>query len=254
VSETGASRRDWLLISLVLATLASLIHWLIGYLAGAHGRRRAEDNVWAAALRVFENPWITYPVRLIYGIGLPAAALFWQGSLTTRGLGLTTAGLLVDPGSAVSWTIVVTVVAAFLLTVGYRIARRLAPESLETRRSVGRAILEALYHEAHWAFYREPFIIAWGIGVGSWLGAIAVAAETVVNPMFWECLHARDAVARRRYLVRAGLLVASAQLFILTQSLLLTLVMHVAVGWLALRWERPSTDLWVATSLRTVSP
>jgi len=254
MSDARIDRWDWLLGSIVLATLASLTHWLLHYVTRAAGERKAADGIWLRVLRTIESPWVTLPIRLIYAIGIPAAALFWQGALTARGLGLqpmlavtlalpgadnvTQSG---NPGQAwgddLNRLVVVAGVTALVMAVGSRIARQLAPQSTTGKRNLGVAILEAVYHEVHWAFYREPFIYSWGIGLGSWLGALPVLLETSVNLMFWERLHTRGAAYQRQILVRAGLFVASTQLYLLTQNLWLAIALDALVGWLALRWS-----------------
>lgn len=259
MSDARINRWDWLLGSIILATLVSLIHWLLHYLTGAATKRRSADAIWLRApntrlLRTIESPWITFPLRLIYAIGIPAAALFWQGALTARGLGLQPmlavtlalpgAGNVTQgatPGQAwgddLNWLVVVAGVTALVMAAGSRIARLLAPQSTSGKRGLGAAILEAVYHEVHWAFYREPFVYVWGIGLGSWLGALPVLLETGVNLMFWERLRTRGSAYQQQALVRAGLFVASTQLYLLTQNLWLAIALDALVGWLALRWS-----------------
>ncbi len=263
MSDAHTDRWDWLLGSIILATLASLIHWLLHYVNGAAGKRQSADNIWlrvlaTRALRTIESPWVAFPTRLIYAIAIPAAALFWQGALTARGLGLhpLRVGVLALPGTDnvtqsgapgqawgndLSWLVVVAGITALVMAAGSRIARQLAPQSTTGRRNLGVAILEAVYHEVHWAFYREPFVYVWGIGLGSWLGALPVLLETGISLMFWERLHTRGAAYHRQTLVRAGLFVASTQLYILTRNLWVIIALDALVGWLALRWgEQPA--------------
>ena len=263
MSGARINRWDWLLGSIILATLVSLIQWLLHYLTGAAGKRRSADDVGfrllsTHVLRTIESPWITYPLRLVYAIGIPAAALFWQGALTARGLGLQTMMPVtlalqgadnitqgVAPGQAwgddLNWLVVVAGVTAFVMAAGSRIARQLDPPSATGKRNLGVAILEAVYHEVHWAFYREPFVHTWGIGLGSWLGVLPVLLETGVSLMFWERLHTLREAYQRQKLVRAGLFVASTQLYLLTQNLWLAIALDALVGWLVLRWiDRPT--------------
>jgi len=263
VSDPRIDRWDWLLGSIILATLASLIHWLLHYVNGASSKDQSAENIWlrvlaTPALGAMESPWVSVPIRLIYAITIPTAALFWQGALTARGLGLQSmqAGTLALPGTDnvtqsgapgqawgndLSWLVVVAGVTALVMAAGSHIARQLAPQSTTGRRNLGVAILEAVYHEVHWAFYREPFVYAWGIGLGSWLGALPVLLETGISLMFWERLHTRGAAYQRQTLVRAGLFVASTQLYILTRNLWVIVALDALVGWLSLRWsEQPA--------------
>jgi len=257
MSDARIDRWDWLLASIMLATMASLIHWLLHYVTRTAGERQAMDDTWFALvstrlLRMIESPWVAFPTRLVYAIGIPAAALFWRGALTARGLGLqpmpavTFAPPGVDdvtqgwnPGQAwgddLTGLVVVTAVTAVVMAAGSRISRQLAPQSTTGRRNVGVAILEAVYHEVHWAFYREPFIYTWGIGLGSWLGVLPVLAEAGINLVFWERLRTHGAAYQRQMLVRAGLFVAGTQLYLLTQNLWLAIALDALIGWLALR-------------------
>jgi len=262
MSVARIDRWDWLLASITLATLASLIHWLLHYVTRTAGKDSAADDTWlhllnTRLLRTIESPWVTFPLRLIYAIGIPAAALFWQGALTARGLGLQpmVAVTLALPGAddvaqigepGQTWgddltrLVVVAGVTVLAIGAGLRISRRLAPQSTTGKRNLGVAILEAVYHETHWAFYREPFVYSWGISLGSWLGALPALLETGVNLVFWERMHAHGAAYQRQILVRAGLFVASTQLYLLTQNLWLTIALDALVGWLALRWSNQS--------------
>ena len=259
MSDARVDRWDWLLLSIVLATLSALIHWLLHYVTRTARKSNAPGDIWlraqfARVLRTIESPWVTYPMRLIYAIGIPAAALFWQGALTARGLGLQPmlAATLAQPGANditqsaspgaawrddLSWLFVVAGVTALVMTAGSRVARQLAPQSTAGKRNLGAAVLEAVYHQVHWAFYREPFVYSWGIGLGSWLGTLPVLLEAGVNLVFWERLHTRGAGYQRQTLVRAGLFVASTQLYLLTQNLWLAIALDALVGWLALRWR-----------------
>jgi hypothetical protein len=264
VSDARIDRWDWLLGSIILATRASLTHWLLHYVTGAANKRQCADNTWvsvlpARALRTMESPWVVFPIRLIYAIAIPAAALFWQGALTARGLGLqpmlavtlalpgahnvTQSGA---PGQAwgadLNWLVAVAGVTALVMAAGSHYARQLAPQSTPGKRNLGVAILEAVYHEVHWAFYREPFVYVWGIGLGSWLGALPVLLETGISLMFWERLHTRGMAYQRQTLVRAGLFVASTQLYVLTHNLWLAIALDALVGWVILRWsDQPAT-------------
>jgi len=76
-----------------------------------------------------------------------------------------------------------------------------------------------------------------GIALGSWLGALPVLLETGISLMFWESLHTRGPAYQQQALVRAGLFVASTQLYLLTQNLWLAIALDALVGWLALRWS-----------------
>jgi hypothetical protein len=200
----GLSRWDWLLASVTLGTLASLIHWALLFSLTAFGQdTRPADERKGAVLALLTSPWLVHPLRLLYAVGIPAAAFLWQRTLTTRGLGLQPLPGIFTQGDAaledslwrdwardLGWTVTLTASTAALVAVGDRNARRLYAASRRPSRNLGVALREAVYHQIHWAFYREPFVITWGAAAGSWLGALAVVTETLLNPMVWQ--HARN--------------------------------------------------------------
>jgi hypothetical protein len=81
----------------------------------------------------------------------------------------------------------------------------------------------------HWAFYREPFVLLWGLSLGTWAGLLPVAFEAGINPARWDDLrvppHGRD------LLIRVGLAIVGALLFLETQNLWLAILMDAVVGW-----------------------
>jgi len=92
------------------------------------------------------------------------------------------------------------------------------------------ALREAIYHQAHWAFYREPFVLLLGVGLGTWAGLIPVAAEALVNPARWTDL--QSPARGRDLLIRVGLAVLSALLFIQTQNIWLAILADTGLLWL----------------------
>lgn len=250
MADLGLSRWDWLLISVALSTLGSLLMWLM---TESHKTIPQLQQLF----HLLQNPWIVHTARLLYAIGIPAIALFWQHDLTSRGLGLralpvsqTTDGIaenltgfndttweswILDTG----WTLALTAAVGIVISLGDRIMQRhavaseVASPQRDRRRDLGVAVREAVYHQVHWAFYREPFVIRWGLMVGSWMGALPVLLESLLNPIFWERLRARDAAYHRAQVIRWGRLAASTLIYLKTQNLWLTLLMDVLVGWLA---------------------
>ncbi len=237
-------RWDWLLLSVAVATLASLAYWLLAYTA-AHPRVPAAV---AVVKRVVDSPWITQPLRLAYAVGLPAVLLFSLGALTTRGLGLKplpTFSPLDDLAgwSAVQWTewagdigwaVLVSAITFLLVGFGDRVARQGAPVERRSRHDLAISLREAVYYQVHWAFYRESFVVMWGMRAGSWLGALPVALEALLNPMLWERMRGDDRVYARQVVVRGGLYAATTLIFLQTQNLWVALVADAALGWILL--------------------
>ncbi|MGC9469531.1 MAG: hypothetical protein ACP5HS_13125 [Anaerolineae bacterium] len=258
MSGTGPSRWDWLLASVVVATLASMLHWSV--------RRQAElqGSFWSSLQRFIENPWVLHSARLIYAIGFPAVLLFWQRALTSRGLGLQPLpflrtdvslpdagpGTWLDWAKDIGWAVLIVGVTAAAFALGGRRSRTEAQDP--PARSVDPliALREAVYHQVHWAFYREPFVLGFGLVPGSWLGSLPVLLETVINPMFWESSPEGDALRRRQLLIRAALFVAGTQVFLTTQNLWLTIAADAALGWAFL----PARAASAATHLNPVPP
>ncbi len=225
----------WLAGSLGIALIVSWAGWLAR-------RPRAPQWPWWERWHHWRGrPWLSQSARLLYAIGIPAAALFWRGALTERGLGLQP-WLWSDAASHgafqsnwenlmrdLGWSLSIMAGTGALLALGRRTTRHSIGKAFPLRRDLGVALREALYHQVHWAFYREPFVLVWGIGSGAWLGLLPVMLEAVLNPARWAEL--RSPQRGRDLLVRAALAVVSILLYIRTQNLWLALLVDVALGW-----------------------
>jgi hypothetical protein len=93
----------------------------------------------------------------------------------------------------------------------------------------GRRAREAVYHEVHWAFYRNAPIVALGPYWGTWTGLALVALEALVNPMWREGLREPGQAWAR--LSRGALAVLSGLLYLGTQNLWLALLLHWGISW-----------------------
>jgi hypothetical protein len=258
------SRWDWLLFSVILSTLGGLLHWLIQHLAGLTPRRHTSLGLWTKILRIIESPWLRQPLRVLYAVGIPLAALIWQGSLTTRGLGLkplpfgsTASTSASSPWiDDIGWFAILTTVTITVVLIGDGAARHQGAGTPPARkaRDLPNAAIDAVVRQVHWAFYREPFVINWDIALGSWLGAGAVLAETILDLMFWERLGAKvnGHAYKRQMLIRGGLLAASSHLHLRTQNLWLAILMDLVVGWLLMP-GRPTPARAIPISTRETS-
>lgn len=233
-------RWDWLLASIALHTLASMLHWALNQRTRT---TRSLSTWWPKAQQVLQLPWLSQSIRMLYGLGLPAAALMWKGTVTSRGLGLSpfdsqphagadSASFVSSGFLNASWTLLIATAVALLFACGRWLSRAPSPVTrTETPwfDRFARAALDGLYHQVHWAFYREPFVILLDATAGSWLGLVPVAVETVLNICVWEKLQGNDLEARRDLILRAALWVASTIMFIRTRNLGLAILMHTAV-------------------------
>ncbi len=239
-TETALLERwVWLNVSLVIALLASALRW---FLERPHLQERLRANTSPAPYRaVWDMPWIIHPLRLLYAVGIPAVALLWRGALTPSGLGLKPFFWAADQtlsslsGSWHSWVRDLGWTCAFaggfwiLVTLADRTVKRLSPPR-ETRHNLSAALREAVYHQAHWAFYREPFVLLFGVGMGAWLGLLPVAGEALLNPARWTDL--QSPTRGRDLLIRVSLAVLSAMLFIQTQNIWLLILADTALAWI----------------------
>jgi hypothetical protein len=179
-------------------------------------------------------------LRLAYFIGLPYAALL-TGSLAPIDLGLTgTGGTLLGWDVAVwlrSLSVTLTVGLLVLLPNGlasWQLARSASGGALDADdRSAGGLVVEAIYAEIHWAFYRTaPLILLENVYVAALIGLGLIGLE-------WSVELIRNGLGRapeerQRWLRRVVLLAVSATLFVLTQNLWLLIALHLV---LELTWK-----------------
>jgi len=222
----------WVIASLGIAMLASAIRWIVV----ERPRLSAAAPQKSPSPTLFDQPWFVHPLRLLYAVGIPALAYLWRGVLTPSGLGLQqffwSDGQTLDmaPGSWDNWVRDIGWVCA--LACGFWAIIRLADHLTHTtgvQHRPGIALREAIYHQVHWAFYREPFVLTLGIGLGTWAGLLPVVIEALVNPARWTDLQFPD--RGRDLLVRVGLGVLSAMLFLQTQNLWLAILADAGLVW-----------------------
>jgi len=230
VNTDNALLERWLWLILSLGTALVVISARL--MAETLGKRNPSA---AQFLTLFEAPWLVHPLRLLYAIGFPAIALLWRGVLSERGLGLkplSWAALQTQWGmwaGDVGWGVLIAVGLWLIFTLGEWQSRQTGAQCLPRRHQFGVALREAVYHQVHWAFYREPFVLLWGLSLGTWAGLLPVALEALINPARWSDW--QSPARGRNLLVRVGLAVASAMLYLQTQNLWVALLADTAVGW-----------------------
>ncbi len=215
----------WLAVSVTVAWLASWWIW-------AMDRYAAEGSWWARLLQAPWMPALWHALRWTYYLGLPAFVFFGRRALTGRGLGLQsllfldrtlpTATRLVNWRDWVADGGITVAVIAVVLSVRWLTLRRSGFTRSRWREGPWAAGREALLHEVHWAFYREPFVLLWGSGTGSWAGLMLVALEAAFNPLRWRDFRQSDRLLL--LLWRAALAVVSVLLFQMTGNLLLMIL------------------------------
>jgi hypothetical protein len=217
----------WTLASMTVAVLAIL-------LVGAAQLDRWRATTGGHLLEQF--------LRLIYFIGVPYAALL-TGSLASIDMGLTGAGGSILGWSPAEWlrglSTALMLGAIVLLPIGLasrQIARAGQPLGTDDR-SAGAVIVDAIYAEIHWAFYRAaPLILLGDVYAAAIFGALLVGVEWIVvlirnglNPAPEE---------RQMWLRRGVLLALSATLFALTQNVWLAMLAHMVLELLWKVWLR----------------
>jgi hypothetical protein len=226
------NRWGWLLLSVALAETVNLGLILVAWILHRHEPTWKVISTWI--VRIQRQPWASQ-IRLLYAVGLPAFAYLGQGALTARGLGLQTiAGEITEANEIVSdwatdlgWAFLVTAMVWLLLMIG-RSQTGEAHRNFELNHGPA-SLREAIYHEAHWAFYREPFVLTLGLGLGIWIGAAVPTLEALTNPAWWADMHA---VRSRESIVNYGaLLIASALLYGLTRNLWVTVLADFILRW-----------------------
>ena len=217
----------WTLASMTVAVLAILF-------VGEAQLDRLRATVGGRLLEQF--------LRLIYFIGVPYAALL-AGSIAPIDMGLTGAGGSILGWSPAEWlrglgtALMLSVIV--LLPIGLasrQIARAGQPLGTDDR-SAGAVIVDAIYAEIHWAFYRAaPLILLTDVYAAVIFGALLVGVE-------WIVLLIRNGLSpsaeeRQRWLRRGALLTLSAALVVLTQNVWLALLAHLVLELIWKVWLR----------------
>jgi hypothetical protein len=181
-------------------------------------------------------------LRLVYFIGVPYAALL-TGSMASIDMGLTGAGGSILGWSPAEWlrglSTALMLGAIALIPIGVasrQIARAGRPLGTDDR-SAGTVIIEAIYAEIHWTFYRAaPLILLGEVYVAVLFGVLLVGVE-------WIVVLIRNGLSpspeeRQTWLRRGVLLALSAALFALTRNVWLAIGLHATLELLWKVWLR----------------
>ncbi|TAH49637.1 MAG: hypothetical protein EYC68_17140 [Chloroflexota bacterium] len=167
-------------------------------------------------------------VRLLYYIGIPFAALYF-GWIDLRAFGL----VISDWAEGVRWAIVIFLAAWLLLMVVWLPYLRATADvyaTPATQFSFPRRLVELIYMQAHWAFYRAAAIVFltssipdayyWGAVVGLGLTAIEALASPRIRERLTRIGEADGIVWN------AGQAVINALGFVVTRNLYLLILIH----------------------------
>jgi hypothetical protein len=213
----------WTLASMTVAVLAILF-------VGAAQLDRLRATAGGRFLEQF--------LRLVYFIGVPYAALL-TGSIGAMDMGLTGAGGSILGWSPAEWlrglSMALMLGVIVLIPVGAasrQIARAGQPLGADDR-SAGAVIVEAIYAEIHWAFYRAaPLILLGDVYTAVLFGVALVGVEWLVVLIRNGLSSAPD--ERQSWLRRGALLALSATVFALTRNVWLAIFLHAT---LELLWK-----------------
>ena len=251
----------WLGGSVLVAMLWTNLAWLFSPWAESERSTAEPVSLPERTVHHLANwrfaPGLFQALRLLYHVGLPAAAFFWgRDAVVSRFLGLQSLVLPTQAGTGVSidanwsawahdlgWAGALALGAGALLILSSITYRRAVPDSERTARSseaLGwRSAREALYHEVHWAFYRNAPIVAFGLYWGTWAGLAVAALEAVINPTWRRQVSDPDHTWHA--LSQGAMAVLSSMLFLHTQNLWLGLLLHWGISWVIRTYAPPPT-------------
>ena len=221
----------WTLASMVVAVLVTLIF------SPARADRFRSTLIGRLAEQL---------ARLIYFIGLPYAALLTQ-SISAINLGFMGTGGSID-ASILGWTsadwlrglnVGLTLGLIALIPIGLA-ARQMARAGLPLgvdARSTAAIIIDSVYAEVHWTFYRTaPLILLGNAYWAALIGLILIGLEWIVSIV-------RNGLGsqpedRQSWIGQMLLLTLSAALFILTRNVWLIIILHVVIEIALKAWTR----------------
>lgn len=238
----------WLVVSFLLYTLASQLAWQLQWLfANRHSQRGEGRGRWTDL--VHDRPtlilWAREAMRFIYYLGIPFLAAT-SGAIGTDLLGIrgtdwvegkSAQGFLWEDwarGAGLATAAVLSIGGVWLLSRLLSSRSRLAPLPLHLPGAAWQRLLNALYDQVHWAFYRSgPILwlddVYWGVFVGLAL----VLFQASLNPAHRWAL--KDPETAAPPLIRLGIAWISALIFLATHNLWLTLAAHLTLamflGW-----------------------
>lgn len=217
----------WVAASIAIYAVAGFTVWL--------GQRRG--NLHSGLAGFLSSPGgalLAWLARLAWLIG-PGYAALLLGIVSPRLMGLSQ----IEIGAGLGEGVVLALAALGLLTMAAVSYRRSQPTgAVYTSRAdrvavSARLALEAGALQWHWAFYRAVLIalaVQQGLTnpayAGVWLAVALAVGEGALNPLLWRDLRIPGLAAPR--LLRAAILVVTAQIYLLSNNFWLCWAFHAA--------------------------
>ncbi len=222
---SGLSPRQFLAVviafSICLYALAANLGWVL--------QRQAPGGAWEQRVAWMQSSRIFLVLkeiaRWLYYLGLPYAALM-VGYDTVRALGVWNLDWI---GGIVPASLLAVGSIALVLWIWRPYAQKQHPHAVdESRWNWARHIIELLYQQAHWSFYRSgPILWVGDLYLGSFLGLGLAYIEGLTNPNVRAGV--REVTRADAPLWTGSLAVITTVIFIYTQNLWYCLAVHLVL-------------------------
>lgn len=222
----------WVVASFLLYTLASQLAWQYRYPGRDDVLGRMVDRLRGQPF----IPWAEQAIRLVYYLGIPFLAAI-NGLLGADLLGISgtdwVEGQSIQGFLWEDWTRGVGLAAAGAIALGglWSLGRWLScrtgirPVTLWPFTPRWQQLLDVLYYQIHWAFYRSgPILWTGDLYWGVFAGLALILVEVTLNPAFWWSIQAPETAGAP--LFQPSLAGFSALLFLATQNLWLSIAAH----------------------------
>ncbi|MBM3129524.1 MAG: hypothetical protein FJ009_12970 [Chloroflexi bacterium] len=212
--------------SIVLYVLAANLAWL---------QRAPREGRWGRFVHWWQTKWLGRGIgelaRWLYYLALPWATLM-LGYSTMRALGVWGMDWLAP---LVNFGVLALGAAVVIVWVWQPYARIAPPHAVdESGWNWARHLIEVLYREAHWAFYRAgPILWLDDFYWGSFFGLFLILIEGWSNPA--TRARVEDIARADAALWSGGLAIISALVFIFTQNVWYCLIVHLLLDQAARR-------------------
>jgi hypothetical protein len=228
----------WLAVSFSLYAIAVQLTWQLRWALqrDLYDQPARDQGLWLWLERARDwplTPWLEQAARFGYYLGIPFLAATsgavgadllgvkssaWAAGQQgwARGAGLATAAVLATWG---------------VWHAGRLLARRQGLNPLPARLpgNAWQRLLDALYDQVHWAFYRSgPLLWLDDVYWGVFAGLALILLQAALNPAHHWALQDPETAAPP--LLRLSIAWTSALLFLATRNLWLTLAMHLALA------------------------
>ena len=184
--------------------------------------------------------WLIQIARLLYYLGVPYAALL-AGVIAPVDMGLTGVAGPVLGWTGAEWlhSVGLGLIAGAVVLIPIGIAARQMDRAGHPlgvdERSAGAILVDSIYAESHWAFYRTaPLMLLDNVYVATLIGLGLIGVELLVSLL--RSGLGQYPEERQSWLGTLLLLTLSAALFVLTRNLWVMILTHIAVEMLIKWW------------------